>query len=124
MISFQDIKINKKEAVYPQLAEYIKKKILLNEIEDYAELPSRRELAISLTINPNTVQKAYKMLEDESIIETISNVKSVVRVNEVIQESIRIQLIEQSVKGFTKDCKSNGLTFQSTIALLTKYWEE
>ena len=34
-----------------------------------------RELAMQLSINPNTVQKAYKQLEDEGIINTISNVK-------------------------------------------------
>lgn len=124
MINFHDLSFNKKEAVYPQLAAYIKKKIMLHQINDYEELPSRRELALSLSINPNTVQKAYKLLEDEGIIQTISNVKSVIRVTDEIYDTIKSQFYEETVKSFALACKSNGLSFQKTIALLTKYWEE
>lgn len=77
MVSFGDLTSHKKEPVYVQLCNYIKKKIWTKDMLHYDELPSRRELARILSINPNTVQKAYKILEEEGIIKTISNVKSV-----------------------------------------------
>ena len=89
MVSFHEMKFNKKEPVYLQLINHIKKKIMANEIHDYDELPSRRELAIQLSINPNTVQKAFKQLEEEGILRTISNVKSVVVVNDNIIQEIK-----------------------------------
>ena len=110
-MNLQDIQFNKKEPMYPQLSRYIKKLILADELKHYEELPSRRELALQLSINPNTVQKAYKQLEDEGIIKTISNVRSVVIVNEKILEKLRSEMIEETMKEFVKECQTSGLDF-------------
>ncbi len=124
MISFHSLVLHKKEPVYLQICRYIKQRILMQEIKDYEELPSRRELAMQLSINPNTVQKAYKLLEEEHIIRTISNVKSLIVVNEEIIESIRSEFVESDIKEFIQNCKNSGMTFQKVIELLTKYWDE
>lgn len=124
VILMQNIQFHKKAAVYPQLAEHIKRGILMGDIVNGEEMPSRRELALALSINPNTVQKAYKQLEDEGIIRTISNVVSVAVVNDEIMTRIRSQLIEQQVKAFISDCKGCGLDFQKTIAMLTALWDD
>lgn len=124
MISFHSLVLHKKEPVYLQICRYIKQRILMQEIKDYEELPSRRELAMQLSINPNTVQKAYKLLEEEHIIRTISNVKSVIVVNDEIIESIRSEFVESDIKEFIQNCKNSGMTFQKVIELLTKYWDE
>lgn len=121
-MNLQDIQFNKKEPMYPQLSRYIKKLILADELKYYEELPSRRELALQLSINPNTVQKAYKQLEDEGIIKTIRNVRSVVIVNEKILEKLRSEMIEETMKEFVKECQTSGLDFQQTIVWLTKLW--
>lgn len=122
-MNFKDIQFNKKEPVYPQLSRYIKKSILSNELTHYEELPSRRELAMQLSINPNTVQKAYKQLEEEGIIKTISNVKSVVIVNEEVLKKLHEEMIKETIQRFVKECQSSGLSFQQTISLLTKAWD-
>lgn len=124
MISFHSLVLHKKEPVYLQICRYIKQRILMQEIKHYEELPSRRELAMQLSINPNTVQKAYKLLEEEHIIRTISNVKSVIVVNDEIIESIRSEFVESDIKEFIQNCKNSGMTFQKVIELLTKYWDE
>lgn len=121
-MNFKDIQFNKKEPVYPQLSRYIKKSILSNELTHYEELPSRRELAMQLSINPNTVQKSYKQLEDEGIIKTISNVKSVAIVNEEVLKKLHEEMIKETVHRFAKECQSSGLNFQQTISLLTEAW--
>lgn len=124
MISFHSMELHKKELVYIQICRYMKQRILMNEIKDHEELPSRRELATQLSINPNTVQKAYKMLEEEGIIRTISNVKSVIVVNDEIINQIRNEFVESDIKEFIQNCKNSGMNFQQVIALLTKYWED
>lgn len=123
-MDFKNIQFNKKEPMYPQLSYYIKKMILSGQIQHYEELPSRRELAMELSINPNTVQKAYKQLEDEGIIKTISNVKSVIIITDEVIEKLRNEMIETTFKDFIKECQSSGLDFQKTITLLTKLWNE
>ena len=43
------------------------------------KLPSRREVAAQLQVNPNTVQKAFKLMEDEGYVRTSSTSGSVTR---------------------------------------------
>ena len=56
-MNLQDIQFNKKEPMYPQLSRYIKKLILADELKHYEELPSRRELALQLSINLTRYKK-------------------------------------------------------------------
>lgn len=124
MVSFHDLEFHKKQSVYEQIVNHIKRQIVADKVVNYEEMPSRRELAVQLSINPNTVQKAYKIMEEEGIITTIGNVKSVVLVNEEIQLRIQEEFAQETISLFVKDCKESGLSFQKTIALLTKYWDQ
>ena len=56
--------------VYQQLIDQVKRQIALAKITPGEKLPTVRQLAASLVINPNTIAKAYKQLEREGIIET------------------------------------------------------
>lgn len=123
MVSFQGLHFHKKQSVYLQIVNYIKHQILAGNVENYEEMPSRRELAITLSINPNTVQKAYKCMEDEGLITTIANVKSVVVVNDEILQKIRSEFMEEIVATFIHDCKEGGMSFQKTVELLAKRWD-
>ena len=62
------------------------------------------------------------MLEEEGIIKTISNVKSVVIVTDELKESIKQEFMQGYVVDFIDECKSLQLSFQEVIALLNKYW--
>ena len=56
----------------------IKQKIVTGEIQKGERLPSRREMAVTINVNPNTVQKAYKEMEEMGIINTIKNNQSTI----------------------------------------------
>ncbi len=56
--------------IYVQLKEQIKKAVASGLLSEGEQLPSVRELALRLTVNPNTVAKVYQELEREEIIET------------------------------------------------------
>ena len=123
MISFHELTLNNEKPVYLQLADYVKKKIFLEEIKDGDELPSRRELAGTLGINPNTVQKAYKELESQGILTTSSNVKSVVAVNSCVKDRIKEELKKEATLKYIEYLKSINLSFKESIELLTELWE-
>ena len=57
-----------KENVFEQIASNYKKLIITGVLKEGEFLPSCRELARELGINPNTVAKAYKTLEDEGYV--------------------------------------------------------
>ena len=62
---FSDLILNTRDPVYLQLVRYVHLQICRGVLRDGDALPSRRELAVLLGINPNTAQKAYKALEEE-----------------------------------------------------------
>ncbi|MEM8933930.1 MAG: GntR family transcriptional regulator [Acidobacteriota bacterium] len=57
-----------REPIYRQLVERIQLRIARGELADGAKLPSVRELALKLRINPNTVARAYRELEDGGVV--------------------------------------------------------
>jgi GntR family transcriptional regulator len=56
------------QAIYLQIADYMCEKILLKEWSQGERIPSVRELAIQLEVNPNTVMRAYEFLQQQGIV--------------------------------------------------------
>lgn len=56
--------------VYQQIVDQVKREIALGRIKRDERLPTVRQLAADLVINPNTIAKAYRQLEQEGIITT------------------------------------------------------
>ena len=59
---------NNGQAIYLQIADYICEKILLKEWKPEDKVPSVRELAVQLEVNPNTVMRTYDFLKSQEII--------------------------------------------------------
>lgn len=56
------------QAIYLQIADYVCEKILLKEWKTDERIPSVRELAIQLEVNPNTVMRTFDFLQQQEII--------------------------------------------------------
>ncbi|MEE1884270.1 GntR family transcriptional regulator [Pedobacter flavus] len=56
------------KAIYLQIADYVCEQILLGKWKDEGKIPSVRELAINLEVNPNTVMRTYELLQNKQII--------------------------------------------------------
>ena len=67
-----EIVINTSDSLplFAQLIEQIKKAVLNGELSSGSALPSIRQLANDLELNHNTVAKAYRLLERDSVIQT------------------------------------------------------
>jgi len=59
---------NNGQAIYLQIADYVCERILLKEWKPEEKIPSVRELAVNLEVNPNTVMRAYEFLKNQDII--------------------------------------------------------
>ena len=58
--------------IYEQIKDGLRKLVISNSLSADEKLPSVRELAAKLAINPNTIQKAYRDLESEGYIYTVT----------------------------------------------------
>jgi GntR family transcriptional regulator len=73
-----EIDISSPEPVYLQIISQIGAAISENEIVSQDKLPSIRQLASDLEVNPNTVAKAYQILEEFNVIKTQGRAGSIV----------------------------------------------
>lgn len=90
-------------SIYEQVIDNFKELITTGVLEQDVRMPSVRELAGTLAINPNTVQKAFKELEREGYIYTVTGKGTFVSSREDIHidkesvKNIKI-LIKQNIK--------------------------
>jgi len=59
---------NNNKAIYLQIAEYVCEHILLGKWKSNEKVPSVRELAVEMEVNPNTVMRTYDLLQKQNII--------------------------------------------------------
>ena len=123
MISFENFMMEDGMPIYLQIILFVKRGIIAGVITDGDELPSRRVLSALLGVNPNTVQKAYRMLEEEGLIQSHSGAKSYVVLNSAVKERIRSELLESDAKSVIHSLRQMGLTKEDAVALIEKYWE-
>ena len=123
MISFEGFKMEEGSPIYLQILRYIKRGVIAGHIENGDELPSRRVLSALLGVNPNTVQKAYRMLEEEGLISSHLGAKSLMVVDEERIAAIRAELVEADAKSAVLGLKQMGLSKADVVALIEKYWE-
>jgi len=58
-----------KKAIYLQIADYVCEQILTKQWNEQQKIPSIRELAVNMEVNPNTVVRSYAYLEEQGVIE-------------------------------------------------------
>ena len=56
--------------IYAQIVEQVKRQVASGELRPGEQLPTVRQLAVDLTVNPNTVARAYTELEREGVLAT------------------------------------------------------
>ena len=123
MVSFENFTIEDGSPIYMQIILYIKRCIIGGTIADGDELPSRRVLSALLGVNPNTIQKAYKILEEEGLIQSHSGAKSYVIADSSAVARIRAELLESDALNIINAMKQMGLGKEDALALIEKYWE-
>ena len=79
--------------IYTQITDSFKDQITAGILHTGDKLPSVRELAAQLAINPNTIQRAYRMLEAEGWIVTVPGKGCFVSANSSCQEQEKKKLL-------------------------------
>ena len=124
MINFVDFQREEGLPVYLQIIRHIKRGIAAGQVLDGDELPSRRVLSALLGVNPNTVQKAYRLLEEEGLLQSHSGAKSYMQLNEALIGQIRGELLESELGTLVGAMRQMGLAKPEAMRLIDKLWEE
>jgi GntR family transcriptional regulator len=104
--------------IYEQLTEKLKELIIREVMKEDEQLPSVRSLAQDLTINPNTIQKAYRELEREGYIYSIPGKGSFVSPvkNEMNKE--RMEMLKKELERIVGEILFLGVPKDEVIRII------
>lgn len=114
---------NSQIPIYQQVYDGLLQLIIHKVLEEGDKLPSVRELALMLEINPNTIQKAYKSLEKDQFIESVKGKGNFVCQYNQILSNYKTDL-EQKFEEVIKELVLVGETKDSIIDRVSKIIKE
>ena len=124
MVSFEELVLVEGVPIYQQILRHVKLGIAGGTIPHGETLPSRRVVSALLGVNPNTVQKAYRLLEEEGLIQSRSGAKSCVAADEAARTRVRRDLLREEAQSVVAAMKRMGLSRQEALDLIAQHWEE
>ncbi len=103
--------------LYEQVTEKIAHLIICGALESNSKLPSVRSLAMDLSVNPNTIQRAYAQLEQDGYIYTVLGRGNYVCGNNEWKDS-KLRELSRELEQAMRKAKEAGLTLQEVTAMV------
>ena len=110
-----DIDFNAAYPIYEQVIEEIKKEIVRGELKAGAKLPSQRQLARKIDVNPNTVQRAYREMEQRGLVETKRGRGTFIKDDQQVMIEIKKEMAETAVIDFIEEMISLGFNRENIL---------
>ncbi len=102
------IEFTSDQPIYLQIIDGIKKAVATGQLRPGDQLPSQREFAVHLGVNPNTVQRAYREMEYLGLTVALRGLGTFLRRDAQMVVRIKDELIHQATKTFLAEMKSLG----------------
>lgn len=124
MVSFEAFRAVDGAPVYLQIINFIKRGAIAGTIRDGDELPSRRVLSALLGINPNTVQKAFHILEEEHLMESRTGAKSCMTLPPDTLDALRREVLSDELRAMARTLRQLGISREEALRLIEQAWKE
>ncbi len=106
--------------IYRQVVEQVKRLIASGQLESGEHLPSVRQLAVDLAVNPMTISKAYSQLEQEGLVERRRGIGMIIKT----QSNNPNKLLEPALDELIRQATDLDLSKAEVIRELQKRWEK
>lgn len=123
LVTFEGLRLEEGMPIYLQIIRYLERGIAAGTVRDGDELPSRRVLSARLGVNPNTIQKAFRALEEAGVITSRAGAKSAVSLAPGRAEAIRRRLLEEEAAALVGALRQMGLDREQAAALVLQLWD-
>lgn len=111
---------NKRDPIYLQVIDHLERSIVSGKLKPGTEMPSRRQLAGQLKINPNTVQRAYSEMEEKRLIYTEPNRTSRVTEDAAVLSQLKEKRLSKAVGRFVSDIAPIDISIEELTNLIKK----
>lgn len=119
-----NFEFDKNTPIYLQIEEQIKINIITNKYKPGDKLPSVREFALILKINPNTINRALLELEEQGFIKTYRTSGKYITEEKEIIELEKQKYKKLLLNDFLKQVKKINMTKQEIIDLINRNEEQ
>lgn len=106
-----------KRPIYEQIIEKVRQLILRGVLKKDDAMPSVRSLALELSINPNTIQKAYQELERMGYIYSVKGRGSFIKDSEVVVEQA-VEEVKDEIRELILKAKDVGIDVKELLAMV------
>ena len=113
------IKLNSGVPIYRQVFTQVVRQIDCGKLAKDELLPSVRQMATELGVNPMTISKAYSLLETEGIVERKRGVGMVV----IKKAEKPVDYLRPTIKTLINDAKQLGLSQTQLNQMIKKFWK-
>lgn len=112
-----DLDVRSRKPIYEQLIEKIKESIIIQALKPDEKLPSVRALSQDLTVNPNTIQKAYRELERQGYLYSVQGKGNFVSPFEIMPNEEKLIEVKSQLLKLLSEAIYLGLTQKSLLEL-------
>lgn len=117
LVNAMKIVIKNKQSIYLEVADKIESFINMGIYKENEKLPSCRNLAVELNVNPNTIERAYRTLEEKGVIYTISK-------KGVFVSSLKNRKENHNeIKEIIKHCKEQNIEKEELLKIIDEIYE-
>lgn len=109
-----------KRPIYEQVIDRLKELMVVGALPENTQLPSVRSLAVELSINPNTIQRAYAELERQGYIYSLKGRGNFVAENERLRD-LKIDEVKEKIRDVIDEARKLGLRDEEIIAVIREY---
>ncbi|KUP04011.1 GntR family transcriptional regulator [Bacillus coahuilensis p1.1.43] len=113
-----ELDIRSRKPIYEQLVEKVKELIISGALRPDEKLPSVRSLSKDLTVNPNTIQKAYRELEHEGFVYSLPGKGSYVSLLEEKVQERKLERVKEELTKLINEALYLGLTKEELLKLI------
>lgn len=110
--------------LYRQIKDHFKELIFSGALNEGDKVPSVRELASMLAINPNTIQKAYKELEAEGFISSVPAKGSFVSPGALQKDALKLEEMKKTLRRLIYDMRCMGEKKEGIIEEIEEIFKE
>jgi GntR family transcriptional regulator len=118
------VKFDNSHPIYMQIIDEFKKGIIRAELKAGDKIPSQREYAQMVKVNPNTVQRAYREMENLGMVETLRGQGTFVRAGEDKRQEMAQEMANTIIEQFISQMRSLGYEDRTILAMLEKHLED
>lgn len=118
------IEFDEKQPIYLQIMDLIKRDIVSGKLKEGDKLPSVREMAEKLKVNPNTVQRAYQELERGKVTFTQRGMGTFITKDEGMISALKKKMAKDVLDAFINGMKELGFSKDEILHILKNYIEK